>query len=1373
MTTFFGVPRAYTQNADYEFEVISSSDGLPSEEVRDLFQDSKGFLWFCTTEGLIRYDGYDLKTYSIANYHDKGLITNSFNEITEDEEGHLWCATDRGISRLDPTTGTFLFYNTQSPDSFRLSFDYINSIAIDHDQQIWVGTAGNGIDLFSPENGIIDHFSIDTPELGMNSNWITKILADSQNNIWICTWQGSLSLINQKREILKSWTNKELNISVPEFSPFSLLESFENHYWLGLWEGGLLKFQLHNNDSVSIENHVYLKKGSENSIAGNIVYDVIKDKKNDLWVGTPYGLTRIENPESSSPIFHQFKHQTGQRSISQNETYALLCDNGGLIWIGTLGGGVNKINNKIKKFKTYTIPDIFPSRLSQSVTAFTTDRRGRLLVGVRSLGFGSYDLNTGNFVHFSDLPPYEVLSPEINTINCFFQDNKGNLWLGTRYRGLIKFNPETGRHVEMNKITGAYGFESREVFDIYQDHLGFIWVGTENGLYKIIPYGNGEFHEFSVLRFAHNPGDPFSLSSDRISKILEDSNETLWVSTFDRGLNRLTSNIQTHFPLTFQRFLSADEQNNGLITDHILTLFEDSRKYLWIGSGGAGILRWHPVEKRFKTLNAEVAGNVIFNISEDAENNLWISSNRGLTKLNVKDDDLKFNTFLQDNGLQGNIFIKNSFYKDSSGYFYFGGNNGFNYFDPLTIFIDTLMAPVVITEVEVMNQPVSLLADPDKPLVLSHLKNNFSVTFAALSYSQPENNKYALQLEGLEDDWRVVDASMRTTNYAHLKPGVYILKIKGTNSDGYWNPEPATLRIRVRPAPYKTWWAFSIYALLFIGFLFFAIRMSRKNQKVKHALEIEHIERQKSDKLNRFKQDLFADISHEFLTPLNILSFLIEEWKHPKNKPTNQDIALAERNIQRLTRFNRQFLYYSKAELEQLSLSVSKANLNKFVDNICENFIPLARKKNIKFNCNISPSDQQCWFDPEKIDIILHNLLSNAFKFTPPDGKIAVEMRLSTKEAQTNAHFSITDTGIGIERENQLLIFNRFYSIKNNKPENKGFGIGLSLTKSMIEAHKGQLFLNSSPGEGTHITFLLPVSKNAFTSEEINTSLKGKTPSHQLILEDIEEEMFLKIRNLNKGYGHKPSILIIEDHAGFRKVLKSHLEKLFDVLEATNGVSGLKIIRGKQVDLILSDVVMAQMGGLELCQKLKNDPKTSQIPIILLTAKVSEKERALGYKAGADSYMSKPVNIRTLLSRIQALLDRQKRNQISNSNSYSKEKGFKTPSQDDVFLTKAQEVVEQHLQDSSLSVQMLAREMAISNSMLYRKVSELLGISPNDFIRKIKLQTAKEMLIENNISISEIAFKCGFKDVSYFGYTFKKEYGVTPTSYRKNNLGKN
>jgi ligand-binding sensor domain-containing protein/signal transduction histidine kinase/DNA-binding response OmpR family regulator len=1348
---------------------VSSNEGLPSDEIKKVFQDTEGFIWFATPEGLIRYDGYEFKIYSTSNYLAKGLITNNFTDIAQDSFGNLWCATDHGVAKLDCKTETFSFFNSRSMDWKSQEYDLINAIAVDTNNRIWIGTAGNGVLMLPQSDSKPVWFSNKTEGLNMTSNWITKVYCDSKNNIWICSWEGDLTLVNIDKRIQVSWSGLNSNISFVSNSPFSIHEANNNKYWLGLWGKGIVEFKLEKNLQISQQQHINEQIIKESPANENIVYDVDIDSEQNLWLGTPNGVLQVKNPESKTPDIERLSSKLTDGRVPQYEAFSVLCDNAGLIWAGTMAG-VSIIDRYTKIFTPYTIPEFSNTISSQAVTAFTKDPWGRLLIGVRSFGFGSYNTETQDFTPFTQLKPYSKLNPELNTINCFFWDNSGYLWLGTRYLGLIKLDPKTGNSIEINATNKQFDFDAELVQDIIQDQLGNIWVGTDRGVFKIIPYKPVGFDNFSIVKYTNESNNPLSLSSNRISKIIEDSQHHLWISTFDKGINRLTSDIQTHLPVTFQRYTVSEGYANGLTSDQVMTMFEDSQKNVWIGTAGGGLLKWTESSGEFHPIKEvkEVIGDAIFSINEDKDANLWLATNQGLTMVNFAQKQPRYNCFKQINGLQSNNFIKGAVYRDREKRLYFGGNKGFNYFDPQTVNANPFIPPVGITEIRVMNQTHEI-PNANESLILSHTENSFSVTFSALSFSQPLSNKYATKLQGVDDEWRTTDASMRTVTYANLKPGNYTLYIKASNSNGIWNTTPQTLKITVNPAPYATWWAFTIYFIIIVSALFYVIYKERKNTQIKQALEIEHLEHEKSEKLIRLKKQLFANISNEFITPLNILSVFIENWKQKKAVPLPQDLTLAQRNINRLIRFNKQFLYYSTAEFNQISLSVEQSDLQTLANDICDSFNLLMDKKEIDFTKEINFNDRQVWFDVEKIDIILYNILSHTVKSTAAHGSISFKLTLQTEQDGDYASFNISNTGIHPADENEKAL----WDTKQDGNDFSGtFGIGLAITQQMIELHHGELQIQNTQPQSSTLSFKIPVSKKAYPPEAV-ASTKTKTASVDFLKNQVtvEEEVLTNLKNLTKNLSEKHTILIVEQDADLRRLLKTQLSPFFNIKEATNGQTAWTFITNHSIELIISDVTVPAISGIDLCKKVKTSNNKNYVPIILLSGQVSEEERAACYMAGADSYISKPFNINTLLVRMQSLI--QQRAMFAN---LSPAKGrmniinINDLTKSDKFLNEVKEVVEKNMSDPNFSVKQLATALNVSNSMLYRKLSELIDINPNAFIKKMRLIKATELLEETDLSISEIAFKCGFSDISYFGYAFKKDFGISPSAYQRNIL---
>jgi len=1348
---------------------VSSNEGLPSDEIKKVFQDTKGFIWFATPEGLIRYDGYEFKIYSTSNFLSKGLITNNFTDIAQDSFGNLWCATDHGVAKLDCKTETFSFFNSRSMDWKSQEYDLINAIAVDSNNRIWIGTAGNGVLMLPQSDSKPIWFSNKTEGLNMTSNWITKVYCDSKNNIWICSWEGDLTLVNIDKRIQISWSGLNSNISFVSNSPFSIHEASNSKYWLGLWGKGIVEFKLEPNLQISLQQHINEQIIKESPANENIVYDIDIDSEQNLWLGTPNGVLQIKSPESKTPDIERLSSKSIDSSAPQYEAFSVLCDNSGLIWAGTMAG-VSIIDPYTKIFAPYTIPEFSNTISSQAVTAFTKDPWERLLIGVRSFGFGSYNTNTQDFTPFTQLKPYSKLNPELNTINCFFWDNNGYLWLGTRYLGLIKLDPKTGNSIEINAKNKQFDFNAELVQDIIQDHLGNIWVGTDRGVFKIIPYKPVGFDNFSIVKYTNETNNPLSLSSNRISKIIEDSQHHIWISTFDKGINRLTSDIQTHLPVTFQRYSVSESQSHGLTSDQVMTIFEDSQKNLWIGTAGGGLLKWVEVSGEFQPIKEikEIIGDAIFSINEDKDANLWLATNQGLTMVNFAQKQPRYNCFKQINGLQSNNFIKGAVFRDQENHLYFGGNKGFNYFDPQTVNANPFIPPVAITEIRVMNQTHEI-PNANESLVLSHRENSFSVTFSALSFSQPLSNKYATKLQGIDDDWRTTDASMRTVTYANLKPGNYTLYIKASNSNGIWNTTPQTLKITVKPAPYTTWWAFTFYFIIIASALFYVIYKERRNTQIKQALEIEHLEHEKSEKLIRLKKQLFANISNEFITPLNILAVFIENWKQKKAVPQPQDLTLAQRNINRLIRFNKQFLYYSTAEFNQISLSIEQSDLQILTNDICDSFNLLMDKKEITFTKEITFNDRQVWFDVEKIDIILYNILSHTVKSTAAHGSISFKLTLQTEQDGDYASFKISNTGIHPADENEKAL----WDTKQDDSDFSGtFGIGLAITQQMIELHHSELQIQNTQPQSSTLSFRIPVSKKAYPPEAI-ASTKTKTTSVDFLKNQVtvEEEVLTNLKNLTKNLSEKHTILIVEQDADLRRLLKTQLSPFFNIKEANNGQTAWTFIANHSIELIISDVTTPGISGIDLCKKVKTSNNKNYIPIILLSGQVSEEERAACYMAGADSYISKPFNINTLLVRMQTLI--QQRAMFAN---LSPSKGrmniinINDLTKSDKFLNEVKEVVEKNMSDPNFSVKQLATALNVSNSMLYRKLSELIDINPNAFIKKMRLIKATELLEETDLSISEIAFKCGFSDISYFGYAFKKDFGISPSAYQRNML---
>lgn len=1344
----------------FDTEYLGTKMGLPSDEINKIFQDSNGFIWIATPQGLLRYDGYHLKLYSTGNSRHIGLISNQIIDIIEDDQHNLWLATDKGLAVFNIPSNEFHFYNEKG--KLKLPEQKINSISLDKQGQIWIGWAGDGIDVVDPQKSIIiEHIDANDDNPKITSNWITRIYTDKYNNKWIGTWEGGLTIIDSTNAIARTFS--KLSNTTTQFdiiTPFSFTQGNNDHIWIGTWEQGLFEAAYKNGTCKIIQN-IIDGDNSINNLAGSIVFDLSIDKNNSLWIATDGGIDYMNIDENAS-IIHHFKNIQNHDNIFNN-VQSIICDDEGLIWAGTMGRGVEIINRTQKLFSTITLPDV-NNRKSQAIHSFTNLSSNQLLIGCLSRGFGIYNLSNQKYTPYTDSELFSFIKTDINTAKCFKWDKNGNLWIGTRYNGLIKVDLKNKEYLEMNKKNNNMGFNSREVNDIFIDKNDFIWVATENGLYKIIDFSD-QFNGFNLLHYTNETNDSTSLSSNFISSINQDANGFIWVSTFDGGVNKLISPKNVHYPLVFQRFRYNPGAAYHIQSENINSIYKDKKNNLLFATSGNGLLMWDAAKSSFQNV---IDNNlVIYNLVEDNSNNLWMSSNKGLTKLNYNDSLIRFDQFTFENGLQGNNFIKGAAYKASFNRLIFGGYNGFNIFSPDAIKPNRYIPQVKITGVRIDNKIVTPELYNDTTLVIEYDKNSFSVEFASLAFSAPENNRYAYKLTGIDNEWRYVESNRRNATYANLNPGKYQLMIKGTNSMGLWNDTPTILNIYVKTPPFRTWWAYTIYTIIFLMLSSFIIYMFIQRLIYKRALDIEQIERTKSDKLNHFKQQLFTNISHEFLTPITVLTTVLHD--EILKSPQNEKLHLMQKNIEKLAGMVKQFLNFRKSETGTLSLKIGNENITDFSKIICKNFIELAKSKRIKFTCELPENEEEGWFDSGKLDSIFHNLLSNAFKFTPENGEVKFKLEISENENGKQAIYTVTDSGRGISKENIPNIFERFYSIRSDKSNFSGFGIGLSLTKANIDLHQGTIHVESELGKGSEFTVVIPINKDAFDEKVIFDDLK-EASSKNIIVKSIEKNTTVKTldqASINRKTEYH--ILLVEDNEDFRGVLKEQLQDIFKVTEASNGSEAMSIARSKMVDVVISDVLMPAMDGYELCRNLKNESTTSHIPVILITAKIMEEDRLKGYEVGADSFITKPFAFETLISRIHSLLNqRQSLIEKYKNNSDLIPDIEKQDDGDELFLKKFKELLEINFSNPEFSVKILSKEMGMSNSKLYRKSIHLLNASPLEAIKQYRLAKAEQLLITKEFSISEVANKCGFNDLSYFGVCFKKQFGISASKYINN-----
>jgi signal transduction histidine kinase/ligand-binding sensor domain-containing protein/DNA-binding response OmpR family regulator len=1324
------------------FEHLNNNDGLISDEVNASHQDANGFMWFATAEGIVRYDGYEFRSYK-NNPHLGFLYGTQITSIKSSKEGSLFVGTSNGFYAFSNLMEPIYQYASNTIEG------NVNDIFVASDDKIYV-SCYNGFYILDVSSETI----LKVNDAVVKSNFTGQIIEDKNGRIWVGSWgKGLLKLNEDQKSFTKYAFFTNANNGSSDNSIKSLLIDSNGYMWVGTWDCGLYVLDIYAAEEPEIIKKFVHDLNNPNSIPGNIILSIEEDKFDGIWIGTPYGTAVICYPFTKNSKVIRYDYADGLGNISSNVVKHIYRDHNGLLWFATKGGGVNKLYLERNKFDHYIIPELDPQKRTQAVYGFEKDAQGRLLVGVLSQGFLVYDEAIKEFKQFSEFAEYKNISKKVdlNTVTSFLWDKDSVLWLGTRYNGALSVALNTGEIHVLNSSTTNGKFIGRNVNVQFLDDNGSVWIGTETALHHITYRGKDNSHIVQVKFFDIQDKQ---ISPVNITGIVKDVSGRILVATYLNGIFELKN---SNGKFSAHRWAGID------IPNKIVSLFEDGGGRVWIGTKGAGIkyVDKNTTEVKSPLPNVNIYGDVVYGIEQDDYGSVWLTTNKGLLKLWFHQGEVKTERFLHRDGLQGNIFIPRSIYKDDMGQLYIGGYNGFNKFNPLKVNGNYSKPPVVITDVFVEGEREPFFYKNDEVLKLNHNRNDFSVTFSALDYIYSEANQYAYKLEGIDNEWKYVSAKFRSVNYSNLPPGEYVLQVKGSNNQGIWNDDQFNLPIVVIPAPYKTWWAILGYIFIIIGIITLMFYQRLRLERIKQKYQLELLDKDKAEKLQEYKLRFFTNISHELLTPLSILSSVSENSMLKKVYSLNDNLII-QRNVNNLTRLIRQLLTFRKMESGNMSLKLEQGNISTFVITHVQDFKPLAEKRSMKFDIDITP-DIMGVYDAEKLEIVLHNLLSNAFKYTEDGG--CISCYLGWNKPKESIVLVVKDKGEGISKQALPNLFDRYN--RGDKRESKGgVGIGLNLTKNLIDSLQGSISVESEKNVGSTFTVILPVLSNQYVNN-VDHSVKGSP-----VFIDGEDVAEQEVRDDNLFHDKIPdgkfTILIAEDNDDFRSILQNSLSDYFKVLVAADGKEALELATENDIDLIVSDVMMPNMTGKELCVKVKSDINLSHIPVILLTAKTGEANRLAGYEAGADAYLEKPVVLKLLMVRITNLLKyREKFKQRVNSDEVSLEPENVTVTPlDQQFIIDAKSLVEKNLSDPDFTVKTMAEELNVTNSMLYRKIRSLAGLPPNEFIRSIRLKRAAQMLANKDFTISEVAFNCGFNDLGYFGVCFKKVYGKTPTVFQ-------
>ena len=1320
---------------DLFFERFYSKSGLPDDRIRSIFQDHNGFLWIGTMSGVARYDGFTFKNYY------KTRLPNSISgnwayAICEDSEKNIWIGTREGLNKFDKEKSSFESFLNDKNNPKSISSNVINALQFDKRGLLWIGTP-QGLNRFNPTTKSFKRFST----YPFNTN-ICSIISSKGDFIWIATRDG---VVRYNTTTNKYYFFKIRVKSNPYGDKFwSMLED-QNDLYLTTGGDGLVKLP-YNSKTSSYNSFQYVNDFKGGSISNTEVFSICKSSNGDFWLGTTgLGLAKIEKINSPDKKITFYKNNAlNNQSISNNQVYKLFIDRSNVLWCGT-DEGLNKLDLYLLPFQYYTFTD--KSKKDQVRSLYSLDGK-TVWLGTTKSGIVKHNIisGEGKSVNFNNR--------SINS-NRSLLISGNNIWNGT-LAGAIKLN----QSLTESKNT----IEGHAVFAFIKDSKGNIWAGTNNGLYKIKPDG-------SRVNYLSNVSKSSTTAPFFVRSLYEDKQGNIWIGTENSSL--------MYFDPKRDKFmtLSSKKGGVGIFSSIIFSITESPKNVIWVGSesGLNKITSLHNGKYSVRSYTEEsgLPDKSVRSILPDSQGNLWLGTIKGLAKFNIQKESFQ-------NYLHNISFNSNSSLKVNDHCFLYGSYEGFVLFNPLAVTSDSKAPEVVISDLKLSNKSVGINEEIDGDVILNQdicytkeitlqYDNQFTIEFTGLHFSNPENNLYAYKLDGFNDDWTYTNAKNRSATYTNLDSGTYTFMVKSSNYSGKWNDKPQTLIINILPPIWKTWWAillyFIIFSLLFYVFLkYLVIQAKQRNQ-----IRFEQKEKEQLKNLNQMKVRFFTDISHEFRTPLSLIVGPTEDILNSEEttETVKHKVKLIYRNCTKLLYLLDELMTFQKMEQGMLKLNCINGDLIEFLKDIYENFKTLADKNVVEFNLITEKQSLYTDFDPPKLEMVMNNLLFNAFKFSKKIGGL-INIRISELKLQDVPEtvdktipnwicIAVEDNGKGLSAEEFSHLFQRFFS----ETTVKGSGVGLSLTKNLVELHNGAITADSELGIKTSFKVYLPLQSLVIQNPE---DYKYTLDYNVSLIDDESNSGEINVAESDKDQN---CILVVDDNPEVLAYLEMTFKEGYQVAKAQNGVEALRYTMDHLPDLIISDVMMPEMDGVELCRAVKTDINICHIPFILLTAKSAIEDRIEGLQVGADDYIPKPFHPNVLKAKVENLIKAQKRiiEKFYADGGVLIPKNITQNPLNEKFLNKVIESIKANMGNEEFSVEELGSMVAMSRSNLFRKLKAITGQTPIEFIYYIRLRHSMELLLERKMSISEIAYEVGFKNPSSFTKSFKKHFGKSPSDY--------
>lgn len=1326
----------YAENID--FNHLTSENGLSNNSVLSIAQDGQGFIWLGTTNGLNRYDGSQIKIYTAGGAQGFGLSSNNILSLFRDSRRQLWVGSSGGLN----------YYNDEKDRFEKITLPVSGPVAVncifeDRQQRLWIGTSKGAFALSATRERIACFVTPGKQNLA--GGMVKSIFQDRAGSIWMGSTTGLVRMWQTgNRLYYESFSHDPANSkSLSSDNISAICEDRAHHLWIGTQNSGLNLYE------PATRTFMQFAKGNgPQGLVHNNIRTLMAQNDSSLWIGTQEGLS-ILNTRTWQTV--SFQNEGGDpKSLSQNSIYSLYKDANGSVWIGTYFGGANRVDAFTTGFRVMHndgSPNAIPNNV---VSSILEDHNTDLWIGTEGGGLVLYNRRNGQFNVFKNNgnDPGSIAS---NLVKVVYIDKQGYIWCGTHGGGLNVLDPATRtfRHY-LYKPEDAES-AGLEITSLEEDDQGRFWLATNAGI---------RIFKKSGLQLEPVPVDLIDkkLSGFSVNKIYKDRDGWIWMGGLS-GLFTVKGN-QLH---TISDSISVN------------TFLGDAAGNIWAGARNGTLIFYDKKKQTLSpfTILSGQSKNIV-GILQDQHGFLWLSTDEGLVRFDPVTKAVL--SYAVADGLAGREFNYNSYLKDSKGAFYFGGYRGITYFLPDQIEVNRYQAPLVFTNLRLNNADVRIGASDGLlqrnishtvDVSFNHNQNLFTLNFALLNFIKSNKNRYSYKLAGFDKDWKQVRTPSAT--YTNLPPGNYTFSVRGANNDGLWT-DPISMKITVLPPFWRTWWAYTVYLLLFIGILFFITRFLFLRALLK-----------KEDELHQVKLNFFTNVSHELRTHLALIMAPVEKLLEVNQSDpfTQQQIVQIKNNSNRLLKLVSELMDFRKAESDHLKLEVKEQDLIAFLQEIYSSFSELSLAKNIQISFTHDTETALLYFDEKQLEKVFFNLLANAFKFTPEGGRITV----SVQHGETSTEIQVADTGRGIAAPYLNKLFTNYYQVADHGMQNTGYGIGLALSKKITELHGGSIRVESTPAADSssgHTCFFVTLlhGKKHFENDPHVSIFRQQAAA---IFRSDEPALITATQISNSLFpvNRQHTILIVEDNPELRALICQQLEPGYFIQQAADGLQGWEMATVSIPDLIISDVMMPGLNGIELCTRLKTDPRTSHIPVILLTAKSTQADQVSGLEHGADIYITKPFSTRILELHIRNLLEARRKLQQRTIREFTVRAAQASPPEDismarnkidSDFLHTIIGIIDGHLEDADFSVEKLSRKVGMSAPILYKKLRALTNMSVNEFIKTRRFKKAAELILQKELTINEVSYAVGYEDRKYFSREFKKYFGVAPSDFTQQAL---